>query len=249
MQENTLTVSGVFSQAWTWWKEEYQYVYYLLLPVAVVSVISAVLISTGGFLFGLVGFLGQILYIFFSMCVTASLLFFVNSNQKEVWEDWKKYVKLFPKFFLVNLLFGIMVLVGLIFLIVPGVYLAIRYAFVGYIFLEKPETKIEQLFTASARLTEGNRVALFLVMFVSLVLAAVGMGIAGAIFGGAEPLFSIATELVSYLAVTPLIGLVSIAAYDTLKKRGTISPEPEEAPAEEKTVEPEVIAIAPEPAV
>jgi hypothetical protein len=236
MQANIFTVSGAFRQAWDWWREEYRYVYYLLLPVAVVSVISAVLLSMGGPVFGLIGFLAQILYFFLSMCVTASLLFFVSSTQKEEWETWKKYIKLFPKFFLINLLFFIIVLVGLILLIIPGIYLGVRYAFVGYIFLEKPEMKIEEIFTASTRLTEGNRLSLFLVMLASLVVVVVVMGTVGFILGGApEPLFSIIAEIATYLFVTPLVGLVSIAAYDALKKDKASSPEKastEEEPAE-----------------
>jgi uncharacterized membrane protein len=184
------------------------------------------------------------------MCATASLLFFVSSNQKEVWENWKKYIKLFPKFFLINILFALMVLIGLILFIVPGIYLAVRYAFVGYIFLEKPETKIEQIFTESARLTEGNRVSIFLLMALSLIAIVVLMGIVGFILGGAsEPLFSVIIEITSYLLVAPLVTLVSIAAYDLLKKNEEVAPK---EPAKEdpiKATEPEPIAIAPEPAL
>jgi uncharacterized membrane protein YkgB len=253
MQENTLSVSGVFSKAWGWWKQENKYVYYLLFPAAVLSAFSSLVMESGP-VSGIVALVVLVPYFFFAMCASASLLFFVSSNQKEQWQDWKKYLRLFLKFIGVNILLILMVFGGLLLLIVPGIYLAIRYAFVPYYFLENPDKKIGDLFKETAILTENNRFTLFLALIVSGLISAVVMGVVTGVVGviSSGMVASVMMEVVSFLVVTPLFTLVGLAAYTSLKNKGVTPTEPEAVAAPQDATpvtEEEPALVTPEPAV
>ncbi len=78
------------------------------------------------------------------------------------------------KFFLTSLLYGLIMMIGLILLIVPGVYFAIKYCFVFNVLADKDIT-ISEAFKLSAKLTEGNMWKLIGLYFVSLLIIIVGM--------------------------------------------------------------------------
>jgi uncharacterized membrane protein len=71
-------------------------------------------------------------------------------------------------------LFVVMVVVGLVFLIVPGIYLALRFGYYGYFIVDEEAGPIEAL-KKSSDLTEGVRMELF-----AFFLLLLGLNIAGA---------------------------------------------------------------------
>lgn len=79
----------------------------------------------------------------------------------------------FFKFLLAYILYTIMILVGFILLIVPGIYLAIKYQFFLYLIVEKNMDVIEA-FKESGRITDGSKWNLF--FFALLLLLIVGIG-------------------------------------------------------------------------
>lgn len=88
------------------------------------------------------------------------------------------------KYLIAMLLYGLMVGLGFVVLIVPGIYLAIKFGFFGFFIVDD---KLEPLdaFRASSRLTDGVKLDLFLfyltlilVMFVGLLLLVVGIYVA-----------------------------------------------------------------------
>jgi uncharacterized membrane protein len=60
-----------------------------------------------------------------------------------------------------TILYALMVVVGLVFLIVPGIYLAVRFGYYGYFIVDEEVGPIEAL-KKSSDLTEGVRMDLFL---------------------------------------------------------------------------------------
>lgn len=108
-----------------------------------------------------------------------------------------------------SLLLAIIVIVGLILLIVPGIYAALAFAFIGYLVVDKGLNPIAAL-KESARLTKGNRFKLFL-----LGLAVLGLSILGMI-----PLF------LGLLVVGPVSMLAGVHAYRTLEGASTAAPAP-----------------------
>lgn len=65
------------------------------------------------------------------------------------------------RFVLVSFLFGLIVSIGLIVFILPGIYLAYKYYFVPYIVIDKPEISIRDAFKRSGELTSGIKIDLF----------------------------------------------------------------------------------------
>ncbi len=73
--------------------------------------------------------------------------------------------RLFLKYFLASILYGLAVLVGLVLLIVPGIILAIRMGLYTYLIVDKEIGPIDAL-KESMKLTKGNVGNLFLFWFV-----------------------------------------------------------------------------------
>ncbi len=250
MQTKIFSIGDTYRVALDWWRNEAKYVYYLLLPALVVTILSNFVASpeaidslafdiSSGILF----FVLQILHFILITAATASFLFFISSGQKEKWENWGKYLRVLLKYIAVNILFALMVIVGLIFLIVPGVYLAMRYAFVGYRTLEHPEESISRLFAAEAERTEGHRWAILGLFLSLLVVVGVFMSIVSVItLTLPEVLVWLTVDLVEFLFVTPIALLVGQAAYTLLNKEFGNAEESEET---SKTVvkEAEVIEV------
>ncbi|MCZ6554721.1 MAG: hypothetical protein O6759_01230 [Candidatus Dadabacteria bacterium] len=81
---------------------------------------------------------------------------------------------LFFKFLLGYILYLIVVLIGLILLIVPGVYLAIKYQFVTYLIVDKGMGPIEA-FKESGKITAGSKWNLFLLIILLLIIVLLGL--------------------------------------------------------------------------
>lgn len=107
------------------------------------------------------------------------------------------------KGFIAHLLYWIMVIVGLIFFIFPGIYLAIRFGMVQPAIVDRNMGVIEA-FKYSSRITQNNRVELFLIL-----LFTIGITIAGCI-----------AMIVGLLFAYPLIFLMWIVAYRWLQYGG-----------------------------
>ena len=75
----------------------------------------------------------------------------------------------FWKFLAAEILTGLIVLVGLILLVIPGVILMLMYLFVPYLVIDKELGPIEAL-KESARITRGFRLELLLLFLIAFVL-------------------------------------------------------------------------------
>ena len=255
---NEITVSGIFRSAWASFSEHISYVYYLMAPMFVLSLVTTVFFpeayfvqgdQLGNAVEGLVLLVLFVVSMLVSIFPTISLLFFLRSGNKETYTSWKSYFRLLPKYIVVCILQFLMILVGLLLFIIPGIYLAFRYAFVSYRALEYPQEKIPQLFAAEAKATEGNRLTLFLLILCVFVAAlATGMVLTAIFYGLLGSDGQGFVDFLVQLVVTPFFTVVSIITYLQLNgKQETevvvIEAEPEEEKSE--SVEP---VIAPEPA-
>jgi len=109
----------------------------------------------------------------------------------------------FWKFVGVSLLTAICILIGLVFLIVPGIILGILFMFVGYLVIEEKLGPIDAM-KKSIALTKGNRIQLFL-----LSLAVLGINILGFL-----------ALLVGLFVSIPVSFLMMVHAYRTLSRTG-----------------------------
>lgn len=112
------------------------------------------------------------------------------------------YPKVFFRYLLLSILLGIMIGVGLVLLIVPGIILGLMFFCAGYLTIEKNLGPIEAL-KESARITRGSRWRLFLLVLAMALLFVVGM----------IPLF------LGLLVVAPIIALAGVHAYRALLQK------------------------------
>ena len=126
--------------------------------------------------------------------------------------DWDQFFSIdrrFVSYLIGLLLYGVMVLVGLLAFVVPGVYLAIRYGFFWYGIIDGNKGVMES-FQESARITDGAKWQL--VLF--------GMACMGVIFLGVLCLG------IGVLVAVPVTMLASAHLYRVLLNQSQISSKP-----------------------
>lgn len=259
-----LSVTGILQESWKMFSANLSYVYYLFVPMFVVSFIGTLayaeplsyysdsahevnlpLLLIGTVLWILSGIVG--------IFATISVLFFVQSGKKDTWKEWKQYFVLLPKFIGVSILYALMVLAGLILLVLPGIYIAVRYAFVGYRTLEHPTESVKNLFKAEASATEGNRLTIFLIGLFVIFISAVTGGILSSIFSALlGHSGSSAADFIAQIIITPFTTIMSIVTYRQLTAKAKSEPDPigtgkekEKITLEKESVEAPLIPPAP----
>ncbi|HZS01083.1 MAG TPA: DUF975 family protein [Chloroflexota bacterium] len=98
---------------------------------------------------------------------------------------------LFLNYLLAEILYSLMVGIGLVFFIVPGIILGVIFAFYGYVIVDRGAGPIEAL-GRSAELTKGVRMDLFL-----FGLLIIGINILGALALGIGLLVSVPVSMVA----------------------------------------------------
>jgi uncharacterized membrane protein len=82
-------------------------------------------------------------------------------GKKPKYEDLYQQYPKFISYLVASILYGLIVLAGLILLIIPGIYLAIKFQYYTYLIIDKNLGPVEAL-KESSRLTQGNIWNLFL---------------------------------------------------------------------------------------
>ncbi len=122
------------------------------------------------------------------------------------YEDLLRGTDRLLSYFLGSLLVGLIVIAGLILLIVPGVYWALKYMYVPYLIADK-NLKIGEAMKQSALMTNGVKLKLIGYGFVQI-----GLVIAGTL-----------ALLIGLIAVLPAIWLASLSIYMQLLNENTES--------------------------
>lgn len=242
---NNFSVSGVFSEAWQVLKNNVSYVYYLLAPMLALSLVGLILYPHMVYMGAgsevdlaktVPAFLLEIASGIAGIFATISFLFFLRNGKKDSFATWKSYVRLLPKYIGVSILQGLMILAGLVLFIIPGIYLALRYAFVTYRTLEHPTESVKNLFAAEARSTEGNRLNLLLLSIIFIITVVIVSALLEAVLTGVLGSQGIrVSDFLLEVLITPFFTLVSITAYLKLTSKQGETPAPvteTEEPAE-----------------
>lgn len=82
------------------------------------------------------------------------------------------------RFYVASIIYGVMVLAGLVFLIIPGIYLAIRFQFYSFLIVDKNE-EIGSSLSKSSKLTQGVILNLFLFVLSLIVINIIGVLLLG----------------------------------------------------------------------
>lgn len=181
---------------------------------------SSLIISDGNVLRSLIGILaGNILSVtvgvIFSAIVIRVCLQYVDGKATDFGSLFKGITpELLLKVILASVLLNIIIGLGFIALIIPGIYLALRYSLVTYVLMDR-NTGIAEAFGESGRLTDG--VKLQLLIF--------------AIISGAVALLGLVALAVGLVVALPLIAVAFTHVYRQLTKSVGEKPAVEAAPA------------------
>jgi uncharacterized membrane protein len=99
-------------------------------------------------------------------------------GEKPTFADAFTQLILGPKFLAGQMLYLLMTLIGLLLLVVPGIYLGVRYALFGFC-LATGETNLMRSFQGSAILSRGSNTYLLWILVFLLVLNVLGASLLG----------------------------------------------------------------------
>ncbi|MEN8252963.1 MAG: hypothetical protein ABFQ62_01145 [Patescibacteria group bacterium] len=98
----------------------------------------------------------------------------IISGKKPKFENLYESYPVFFSYLFASVLVGLMVIVGLIFLIIPGIYLALKYQFAPYLVIDKKMGAIEAI-KKSGEMTKGKLMDLFFLALVMLLINILGV--------------------------------------------------------------------------
>ena len=150
--------------------------------------------ASPGLVDSLISLLFTIIRIWLGVAVIKICILAVE-NRLQGLVDFLVPVRTILYFVLTNILAAVIIFIGLILLIFPGIYIAIRLQFAGYFVIEGIENPIDALKESYAA-TEDLTMELFLIMLVFLFIAIVGFLLLGVGLIIAYPLIMLATATI-----------------------------------------------------
>ena len=139
--------------------------------------------------------------IFLSLGMSSYYLKIARGETPELTEIFSKG-SLFPKAFVTGLLTGLLICLGTVALIIPGIILIFCYSMINYIYLDNPEIGIVEVMKKSREIMKGHKWEYFCLMlsFIGWVLLA--------------PF----TLCILFFWLIPYIGVTGALFYDSIKE-------------------------------
>ena len=176
MKDNSIITHQAVNFAWTAFKKHYRLLAAILLTLFGTWVALEILVIAGqrfGILWWTVAHLG-FFFIFAGIEVGFLQACFALYDGKEPTFAYTfGYLALGLKFLAGQILYLLITILGLVFLILPGVYFGVRYAFISFCQVAG-EKSLSQSFQQSARLSMGNYVSLLAIIGSLLVFNVIG---------------------------------------------------------------------------
>jgi uncharacterized membrane protein len=173
---NTFTAGACVRFGWDTFKKRPWFfigatLLYFVVVVVVVSLLNEV-VAQGSIL----GFIGTLARLAFQILISMSAISFAlkahdDIEHVSIADFW--HPRPFWKYVGVSILFGIIFIVGLVLVVVPGIIWGIMFGFAVYLTIDKNMWPLEAL-KESKRITYGYKWELFLLGILSLLIAIVG---------------------------------------------------------------------------
>lgn len=184
-------------------------------------------------IFALIVIVSVVIYQVIELGLLDIALSFRDGSSPQIGDLFRQY-PLFLKFLVASIIYSMMVFFGLMLLMVPGIYLALKYQLYGYIIVDRGLGPIEAL-KESSRMTAGAIMSLFVfwlalgggmfvIMIILMIFFAISMGLmAGAISPDLVAAFyivySFVLSLIGALVILPIIKLATADIYRRLEER------------------------------
>ncbi|MFZ2484876.1 MAG: hypothetical protein WAX80_03050 [Minisyncoccia bacterium] len=181
----TFSIKEAFHRAWEQFKTHKK----VLVFAALISIAINIAMNSGPDGWSLWSNISYVVFYIISLWVTVGFLKITLNINDGTTPDLKELYgsdrKLIWKYFLVTVCYGLVVTLGLILLIVPGIYFAMKYLFAPLLVVDK-NLSVGEAFKESARLTLGIKWKLLGLCGVSILILilgfiALGVGLAVAI--------------------------------------------------------------------
>ncbi len=168
------------------WEKTKGNIWFLVGLLLFISILSSGAKEFPGLLF-LVG-------IFAGVSILTVLFKIYDSGEASIHDIFSKY-RIVLQYLVASVLYTAMVLAGLVLLVIPGVYWAVKYQFYKLFIVDKEMGPIEAL-RESGKITKGN---MWNLIFLLLVL--MGLNLFGAIIFGIGLFITIPVTLLAYIFV------------------------------------------------
>ena len=176
MKHRPISMRHAFDFAWPTFKKRFGLFTAVLLTILAAWVVLEIVVIAGQ-RFGIVLWAAMHLaFLIFFAGVELGLLQIcraLRDGKDPEFADTFAYLPLGPKFLAAQILYLLMVVIGLLLLIVPGVYLGVRYALVGFCFADG-ETDLRRCFQQSALLTKSATAGLLRILAALFVFNVLG---------------------------------------------------------------------------
>jgi len=178
---NLISIRQAFSFAWPIVKKRFGLFTAVLLAIFGAWVALEVIVIAGqrlGILLCALAHLAFLIFIagievgFLQICLT------LYDGGEPTFADTFTHLALGPKFLACQVLYLLMVVIGLLLLVVPGVYFGVRYALFGFC-MASGETNLMRSFQQSAILSTGIKTYLLWILLALFVLNALGASLLG----------------------------------------------------------------------
>ncbi len=183
---NTFSIRESFGRGWSLFKTH--------KSLFVLAGLISLILNGGQKGRGILGVLFFIVSLLAQVGLIKIFLKLLDGEEAKIGEVFN-YGELFIRYLIVYVLFALGFIVGMVLLIVPGIWFALTYTFAPVLSIDK-KLGFKEAFRESARLTKGHKGKIAL-----LILALIGANIIGALCLVVGLLVSVPVSSVAYLAV------------------------------------------------
>lgn len=165
------------------------------------------------------GIVSSILY-WFAQAVIIHMALLSHAGHSPAWKESSKYVgRLFPKVIGASILAALAMIFGFVFLVVPGVIVAIMFSVSTPVILQE-ELGATASLKRSRELTRGSRWSIFLLLLVAGLVAMVLMApvFAAVFLAPTNPLLLGLTGMLSNTIMIPLLAAITASLYIELRE-------------------------------
>lgn len=187
MAKKSFSIKESLNFGWETFKKNWQFLIQVFIVVMLANMIPSFLhdfsrqnFPSISFIFSIIGWVVQTIA---GIGVIVISLKFVDHKKAEISDIYQHY-SLFLNYFLGNLLYGLIIIAGLILLVIPGIYFAVKYQFFSYFVIDKKMGPWQAL-KASGKITDGVKWKLILlglafagIMILGLLAFGIGVIIA-----------------------------------------------------------------------
>lgn len=177
MATNSFSKKEALTHSWETFKKNWQFLIIVIVIVAAVNFIPSLFQDELKNDFPAVSVVLSVALWLAQLVVSIGLIVislkFVDKKKPEIGDIYKHY-PLILNYFLGGLLYGVIVMVGLVLLVVPGVIWAIKFQFYQYLIVDKKMGPLEAI-SASGKITKGHKWNLFLLGLIYIGLSILGL--------------------------------------------------------------------------